>query len=78
MKQTTLDYLNDNKSRIEKLISSGRNQGWFPVAKGKSFVMSRCANQTKEGNKKVCGGMTAITFRNAQGVEKTKCFRCHT
>jgi hypothetical protein len=78
MNQNTLNYLNDNKSKIEKLVASGRKQGWFPIAKGKCFVMTRCSNQVMDGKKKVCGGMTAITFRNAAGAEKSKCFRCHT
>jgi len=77
MNQKTLDYLNDNKGRIEKLVSSGRKQGWFPVMKGKVFVMSRCSNPTEVEGKKVCAGMTGITFFNSRGDRKVKCFRCH-
>ena len=78
MTENKQNYLNNNVALIEKLVNSGRRQGWFPIAKGKSFVMSRCANPAKDGNKKVCGGMTAITFRNDKNEEKVKCFRCHT
>jgi hypothetical protein len=77
MNQNTLNYLNDNKSRIEKLVSSGRKQGWFPIMKGKCFVMTRCSNPVEKDGKKICGCMTGITFRNAAGDQKVKCFRCH-
>jgi len=78
MNQNTMNHRSDNKKLIDELVSSGRSRGWYPVANGKSFVMARCSNQAMEGNKKVCGGITSIIFRNGHNVEVLKCFLCHS
>jgi len=76
MTENKQNYLNNNVALIEKLVDSGRKQGWFPVKNGKCFKTARCSNPAEVNGQKACGGMTAITFRNGNNVEKAKCFRC--
>jgi hypothetical protein len=61
------EHNSTNKAKIEAVVCLARQAGFFPLTKGMSILASKCPHGC---------GPSALHFRNDEGVETRKCFRC--
>lgn len=68
-----------NKEKIDATVALGEKLGWVLIKNGKAIDAARCHNNKVVDGKKVCGGMTALTFHHKiTGAITAKCFACGT